>query len=172
MLSRQVLHPGCSTPATAMCHPGRLFSADGRRRLRISIGGDVVAIAVIPPPHMSLLFPCISCLAVCVCGYPGTRGLPAPTHAALDTRACCVRRSGCEQGGLHTMLAAVSDAKNREKCCPDCAAGVCKMCKIHVIIHVHAFPPLAFTRTSTPYTHTRIQPTTKHCSKVKARVRE
>jgi hypothetical protein len=70
------------------------------------------------------------------------------------------------------MLAAVSDAKNREKCCPDCAAGVCKMCKIHVIIHVHAFPPLAFTRTSTPYTHTRIQPTTKHCSKVKARVRE
>eukprot|EP01047_Picozoa_sp_COSAG01_P094241 COSAG01_NODE_25191_length_752_cov_21.987749_1_plen_33_part_10 len=33
------------------------------------------------------------------------------------------------------MLAAVSDAKNREKCCPDCAAGVCKMCKIHVIIH-------------------------------------
>eukprot|EP01049_Picozoa_sp_SAG25_P027977 SAG25_NODE_14907_length_199_cov_742.230000_1_plen_22_part_01 len=22
------------------------------------------------------------------------------------------------------MLSAVSDAKNREKCCPDCAAGV------------------------------------------------
>jgi hypothetical protein len=161
--------PAAAPPATALWHPGRRFSAGGRRRHRISIGGDLAAIAAIPPPHLSLPVPCISCLAVCVCGYPG---LPAPTHAALDTRACCVRRSGCEQGGLHTMLAAVCDAKNREKCCPDCAAGVCKMCKIHVIIHVHTFPPLAFTRTSTPYTHTRIQPTIKHCSKVKARVRE
>jgi hypothetical protein len=39
------------------------------------------------------------------------------------------------------MLAAVSGAKNREKCCSDCAAGVCKMCKVHVIIHVHTLPP-------------------------------
>ena len=120
--------PAVAPPATALWHPGRRFSAGGRRRLRISIGGDLAAIAVIPPPHLSLPFPCISCLAVCVCGYLGTRGLPAPTHAALDVRACCVRRSGCEQGGLHTMLSAVSDAKNREKCCPDCAVGVCKMC--------------------------------------------
>ena len=70
------------------------------------------------------------------------------------------------------MLAAVGDAKNREKCCPDCAAGVCKMCKIHVIIHVHTFPPLAFTRTSTPYTHTRIQSVTEHRLRGKTRVRE
>eukprot|EP01049_Picozoa_sp_SAG25_P008150 SAG25_NODE_714_length_5789_cov_9.025294_6_plen_69_part_00 len=34
----------------------------------------MVAIAVIPPPHLSLPFPCISCLAVCVCGYPGYPG--------------------------------------------------------------------------------------------------
>jgi hypothetical protein len=57
----------------------------------ISIGGDLAAIAVIPPPHLSLPFPCISCLAVCVCGYPGLR---QTTHAALGMRACCVRRSG------------------------------------------------------------------------------
>jgi hypothetical protein len=66
-------------------------------------------------------------------------------------------------------VAAVCDA---EKCCPDCAAGVCKMCKIHVIIHVHTFPPIAFTRTSTPYTHTRIQSVTEHRLRGKTRVRE
>jgi hypothetical protein len=120
MPSRQALHPAAAPPATTLWHPGRRFSADGRRGLRISIGGDLAAIAVIPPPHLSLPFPCISCLAVYVCGYPGLR---RTTHAALGMRACCVRRSGCRREGLRAVLTAVSAYTNREKCCPDCAAG-------------------------------------------------
>ena len=112
--------PAAAPPATTLCHPGRRFSADGRRRLRISIGGDLAAIAVIPPPHLSLLFPCISCLVVWCVWYPGLRWT---THAALGMRACCVRRSGCRREGLRAVLTAVSNAKNREKCCPDCAWG-------------------------------------------------
>ena len=157
MLSRQVLHPGCGTPVTALCHPGRQFSAGGRRRLWICTGGDVVAIAVIPPPHLSLPFPCISCLAVCVCGYLGTWGLPAPTHAALDTRACCVRRSGCEQGGLRVVLAAVSAYKHREKCCPDCAGRCAREAKQPALLLMytvsHASP---FHRRHTCLTPTRL----------------
>ena len=60
------------------------------------------------------------------CGY---LGLPTPTHAALGTRACCVRRSGCEQGGLRVVLAAVSAYKHREKCCPDCAGRCAREAK-------------------------------------------
>jgi hypothetical protein len=60
------------------------------------MGGDLVAIGAVPPTLLSLPFPCISCLAVqCVRCWV----LPGPTHAALGMRACCVRRSGCGQGG-------------------------------------------------------------------------
>jgi hypothetical protein len=50
-----------------------------------------------------------------------------PTNAALATNACCVHRSGSGQGGggggVRAVLTAVSDAKSREKCCPDCVGG-------------------------------------------------
>ena len=84
------------------------------------MGGDLVAIGTSPPTLLSLPFPCISCLAVWCVRY---RVPPGPTHAALGMRACCVRRSGCGQGGLRGMLTAMLTAKNREKCCPDCGAG-------------------------------------------------
>jgi hypothetical protein len=54
-----------------------------------------------------------------VCAVPGTAR--AYSHGAM--RACCVRRSGCGQGGLRWMLTAMLTAKDREKCCPDCGAG-------------------------------------------------
>ena len=107
-------------PATTLCHPGRRFSAGERWRLRVGMGGDLVAIGTTPPTLLSLPFPCISCLAVRCVRY---RVPPGPTHAALGMRACCVRRSGCGQGGLRGMLTAMLTAKNREKCCPDCGAG-------------------------------------------------
>jgi hypothetical protein len=53
----------------------------------------------------------------------GMRRCGARFAAALGMRACCVRRSGCGQGGLRGMLTAMLTAKNREKCCPDCGAG-------------------------------------------------
>ena len=79
-----------------------------------------------PPYHLSLPFPCISCLAVRCVRYPGLR---RTTHAALGMRACCVRRSGCEQGGLRVVLAVVSAYKHREKCCPDCAGRCAREAK-------------------------------------------
>ena len=112
--------PRLQPPLTLLCHPGRRFSAGERWRLRISMGGDMVAIGATPPTLLSLPFPCISCLAVRCVRY---RVPPGPTHAALGMRACCVRRSGCGQGGLRGMLTAMLTAKNREKCCPDCGAG-------------------------------------------------
>ena len=84
------------------------------------MGGDLVAIGTTPPTLLSLPFPCISCLAVRCVRYPGLR---RTTHAALGMRACCVRRSGCRREGLRAVLTAVSAYTNREKCCPDCAAG-------------------------------------------------
>eukprot|EP01049_Picozoa_sp_SAG25_P002840 SAG25_NODE_154_length_13563_cov_44.588978_19_plen_199_part_00 len=151
--------PAAAPPATTLCHPGRLFSADGRRRLRISIGGDLAAIAAIPPPHLSLPFPCISCLAVCVCGYPG---LPAPTHAALGMRACCVRRSGCRREGLQAVLTAVSAYKNREKCCPDCAA--------RCVWNVQSTRQHPFSHTPSPWTHTHVDTLHAHAQPVSQKV--
>jgi hypothetical protein len=112
--------PRLQPPLTLLCHPGRRFSAGERWRLRVGMGGDLVAIGTTPPTLLSLPFPCISCLAVRCVRY---RVPPGPTHAALGMRACCVRRSGCGQGGLRGMLTAMLTAKNREKCCPDCGAG-------------------------------------------------
>ena len=48
--------------------------------------------------------------------------------------------------------------------------GVCAS-KPHYSIFT-SLPPLAHTRTSTPFTHTRIQSATKYRLRVKARVRE
>jgi hypothetical protein len=81
------------------------------------MGGELVAIGAPPPALLSLPFSCISCLAVRCVRY---RVLPRPTHAALGMRACCVRRSGCGQGGLWGMLTAVCLMSDREKCCSNC----------------------------------------------------
>ena len=95
--------PRLQPPLTLLCHPGRRFSAGERWRLRVGMGGDLVAIGTTPPTLLSLPFPCISCLAVRCVRY---RVPPGPTHAALGMRACCVRRSSCGQGGLRGMLTA------------------------------------------------------------------
>ena len=151
--------PWLQPPLTLLCHPGRRFSAGERWRLRVGMGGDLVAIGTSPPTLLSLPFPCISCLAVRCVRYPGLR---RTTHAALGMRACCVRRSGCRREGLRAVLTAVSAYKNREKCCPDCV-GVCAECvQVNPIFHVHVTP--------SPWTHTHVAPLHKHAHPVSQKV--
>jgi hypothetical protein len=151
--------PRLQPPLTLLCHPGRRFSAGERWRLRVGMGGDLVAIGTTPPTLLSLPFPCISCLAVRCVRYPGLR---RTTHAALGMRACCVRRSGCRREGLRAVLTAVSAYKNREKCCPDCV-GVCAECvQVNPIFHVHVTP--------SPWTHTHVAPLHKHAHPVSQKV--
>jgi hypothetical protein len=153
--------PWLQPPLTLLCHPGRRFSAGERWRLRVGMGGDLVAIGTSPPTLLSLPFPCISCLAVRCVRY---RVPPGPTHAALGMRACCVRRSSCGQGGLRGMLTAMLTAKNREKCCPDCGAGCTR---------VKYKPLFIFTRSLPSDTHACRPPSrTRASSQLESTARE
>eukprot|EP01049_Picozoa_sp_SAG25_P012320 SAG25_NODE_1647_length_2619_cov_3.125000_1_plen_189_part_00 len=88
----------------------------------------------------------------CVCAAtPGTWGLPAPTHAALDTRACCVRRSGCEQGGLHTMLR-LSVTLRTGRNAAQIARRVCVRCVKYTSLFM-------FTPSPPSHSHARRRPT-------------
>jgi hypothetical protein len=66
--------PRLQPPLTLLCHPGRRFSAGERWRLRVGMGGDLVAIGAVPPTICLFLF--LASLAwrcgMCGAGYrPG-----------------------------------------------------------------------------------------------------
>eukprot|EP01047_Picozoa_sp_COSAG01_P006620 COSAG01_NODE_242_length_20582_cov_314.397256_15_plen_387_part_00 len=145
--------PAAAPPATTLCHPGRLFSADGRRRLRISIGGDVVAIAVIPPPYLSLLFPCISCLAVCATRVPG--GCPRLlTQRSIRVPVVCAGLAASRGGYIRCCRLSLTLRIGRNAV--QIARRVCVRC---VIIRLFMFthsPPL--------HSHARRHPTRTRAS--------
>ena len=74
---RSVPSPSTATLAARLRHPlrhpWRLFSAGGRRVLRVSIGQSLVVIGAASRTYLSVPFPCIPCLVVC-CGLLTRRG--------------------------------------------------------------------------------------------------
>ena len=120
-----------STPAAAPLRPPCVIQGGDFR----PTGGGGFGLASEGTWRLSPSFPLPICLFLSLasrawwCDECGYLGLPTPTHAALGTRACCVRRSGCEQGGLRVVLAVVPAYKHREKCCPDCAGRCAREAK-------------------------------------------
>ena len=121
-------------------------------------GGGVFELASEGTWRLSPSFPLPICLFLFLaslawrCGVCGTPGM----------RACCVRRSGCRREGLRAVLTAVSAYKNREKCCPDCAAGC--------VWNVQSTRQHPFSHTPSPWTHTHVDTLHAHVQPVSQKV--